>query len=81
MLSVIVLFKPRTTANGQLAELRSDLIGDTVQLLMTLTVGLVKKLLLESARIIEIVDAEAQQSHWQMSRWQTFCQQLDSGSQ
>ena len=47
--------------NRQLAELRRDLIGHSVQFSMTFPVRLIEQLLLRSSRVVELLDAESQQ--------------------
>lgn len=59
----ISLFQPHAATDRLLAKLRRDLVGHSVQFPLTLTVGLIVKLLLGRARVIQLGDTESQQPH------------------
>ena len=57
--SLITLFEPGAATNGLLAELLRDLIRDSIQFLMTLTVRLIEECQLCIARVTQFTDAKS----------------------
>jgi hypothetical protein len=63
IVSSILVHRPcrETATNRQLAELRCDLIGHSIQFPMAFSVRLIEQLLLRSSRVVELLDPESQQ--------------------
>ena len=61
------------------AKLLSDLIGNFVQGSLLFSLCFIEQLQLNDSSVIELTDAESNQSNWQMILWEAVAKQLNAG--